>query len=305
MACSWIAVVGLLAQLDPGALVPLYRQELDQRQAKLGDNHPKVARSASDLGLYLRNIGDRQEAARYLAKALEIDSRTLTASDPTLAQDLEDLASVESPGRALELHRQAAKCSDPAISARNWGKAADLLASGGDRELAVQAYRQALAKEELASGATHPRIAVRLNDLAQVLEPGMAEPVVRRALAIELKALGPQNPATAITMNNLASVLLGLGKLAEGEKQVRQSMQILESTLGPNHPRIAIVAANLGAILREKPDLAGARRAYARALAIDEAAYGADQPEVAADRRNLAEVDEALRAVRTLKSPRR
>ena len=79
-------------------------------------------------------------------------------------------------------------------------------------------------------------------------------------------------------------------------------MQILESTLGPNHPRIAIVAANLGAIPREKPDLAGARRAYARAP-IDQTAYGADHPEVAADRRNLAEVDEALRAVRTLKSP--
>jgi tetratricopeptide (TPR) repeat protein len=295
MVFSWIAVVGLAAQLDPGALVPLYRQVLTERETRFGHDHPKVARSASDLGLYLRNLGDREGAAEYLNRALQIDAKTRDNADPLVAEDLENLASVApSADEALRLYRKAAECADAAISARNWGKVGDLSAAKGDRDTATKAYRQALAKEEAVSGAIHPRIAVRLNDLAQVLEPKAAEPLVRRALAIETKSIGLQNPATAITMNNLANILLGLRKLIEAEKLARQSFKILESTLGANHPRIAVIASNLAAILREKPDLAGARREYARALAIDEATYGRNHPEVAADLKNLAEVYDAM-----------
>lgn len=129
--------------------------------------------------------------------------------------------------------KKAAGTDDPAISARNWAKVGDLYAANGNREAALKAYRQALAKEELASGPVHPRVAVRLNDLAQLLEPKAAEPVVRRALSIETKTLGAQNPSTAITMNNLANVLLQLRRLAEAETIGRQVYESARS-----HPRI-------------------------------------------------------------------
>jgi tetratricopeptide (TPR) repeat protein len=296
MACSWLASLALALQLDPGSLVPLYRQALAERENQFGADHSKVARSASDLGLYLRNIGDRNAAAPYLARALEIDARTLDANSRQLAEDMENLASVSSPEQAAQLYRKAAVCSDPEVSARNWGKLGDFAAAQGDTEAAAQAYRNALVKEEAASGPVHPRVAVRLNDLAQVLPPKLAEPVVRRALAIETKALGLKNPATAVTMNNLASILLGLGKLTEAELFARQALKILENTLGENHPRIATITSNLAGILREKPDLPGARRFYARALAVDEASYGPNHPEVAVDLRNLAEVLQAMGA---------
>jgi tetratricopeptide (TPR) repeat protein len=294
MVYSWAAAIALGMQLDPGALVPLYKQALAEREKQFGADHPKVARSASDLGLYLRNIGERDAAVAYLKRAFEIDAKTLDPSDKLLAEDLENLASVAPPEAALQLHQKAAECSDPAISARNWGKVGDLSAAQADRTAAEKAYRNALAKEEAASGSHDARVAVRLNDLAQVLEPKMAEPVLRRALAIERKALGTQDPATGITMNNLANALLGSGKLAEAEAIARRSLQVLESTLGLNHPRVATIHSNLAAILREKPDLAGARKHYARALAIDEAAYGPAHPEVAVDLQNLAEVFDAM-----------
>jgi tetratricopeptide (TPR) repeat protein len=147
-------------QLDPGALVPLYRQALEEREKQFGADHPKVARSASDLGLYLRNIGDCSAAAPYLARAIEIDARTLSASSRQFAEDLENLASVSPPEQALELHRKAADCEDPAVSARNWGKVGDLSAAQGDTKAALEAYRRALSKEEAASGVMHPRVAV-------------------------------------------------------------------------------------------------------------------------------------------------
>jgi tetratricopeptide (TPR) repeat protein len=292
---SFAGAVFLLAmQLDPGALVPLYRQALAEREKQFGAEHPKVARSASDLGLYLRNLGDRADALRYLTRALEIDAKNYNASSKLIAEDMENLASVSTPADALELHRKAAVCNDAEVSARNWGKVGDSLAAKGDKAGASKAYYQALTKEEAASGPAHPRVAVRLNDLAQVVEPKTAEPLVRRALTIETKALGVSNPATAVTMNNLASVLLALGKLVEAESVARQALKTMEGALGEAHPRVATITSNLAAILREKPDLSGARRFYERALAIDQAAYGHHHPEIAVDLQNLAEVLNAM-----------
>ena len=105
MVFSWLVAIGLAGQLDPGALVPLYRQALAAQEKQFGPDHPNVARSASDLGLYLRNIGDREAAVEHLARALKIDEKTFGASDPLVAQDLENLASVVPPEHALQLHR--------------------------------------------------------------------------------------------------------------------------------------------------------------------------------------------------------
>src|SRR3954452_15851755 len=117
MVFSWIVAVGLASQIDPAALVPLYRQALAEREKRFGPDHAKVARSASDLGLYLRNIGDRNGAADYLNRALQIGAATLDGADPLVAEDLENLASVAPADKALRLHRQAAECRDAAISA--------------------------------------------------------------------------------------------------------------------------------------------------------------------------------------------
>ena len=101
MVFSWILAVSLAAQLDPAALIPLYRQALAEKEKQFGPDHPKVARSASDLGLYLRNMGDRDGAARYLNRALQIDAKSLDGADPLVGQDLENLASVATPGRSI------------------------------------------------------------------------------------------------------------------------------------------------------------------------------------------------------------
>ena len=115
MVFSWLVAIGLAGQLDPGALVPLYRQALTAQEKQFGPEHPKVARSASDLGLYLRNLGDQEGAAEHLARALKIDAKTLGPSDPLVSQDLETLASVAPAEHALPLYRKAAECSDAGI----------------------------------------------------------------------------------------------------------------------------------------------------------------------------------------------
>jgi tetratricopeptide (TPR) repeat protein len=247
-----------------------------------------VARSAADLGLFLRNQGDRAAAAPYLRRALNIDEKTLGSDSPVVGEDLENLASVLPPAEALPLYRRASEHRDPAIAARNLSKLASYEESRDRHNAALVLYRQALVKEEAASGAAHPRVAVRLNDVALLVEPKEAEPLLRRALTIQEKVLGPRNPETATTLNNLANVLLATGRTAQAEPLARRALSMLEQTLGPHHPRVATGSSNLADILRAKKDHAAARRFYERALAIDEKSYGPSHPEVLVDLENLA-----------------
>jgi tetratricopeptide (TPR) repeat protein len=237
MVCS--ALLCLL-QADPVALVPLYKQALATREQQLGPKHEKVARSASDLGLYLLKIGDRPQAAIALRRALEIDAANLPANDPVVAEDRENLASALPPSPEVEmLLAQAGACSDAHIAARALTKLADLQTPPAS----VSTYRKALALEETAA---------RLNDLALLLDPKSAEPLLRKALAMRLRDLGAKHPETAIAMNNLGNALAPQGKFAEAERLLRGALPILEETLGRNDPRVTAARENLAGVLRAR-----------------------------------------------------
>jgi hypothetical protein len=290
MVTELLATALFALQPDPSALVPLFRQALAEREERYGPDHERVARLASSLGLLLRSQGGRAAAEPLLRRALAIDERTLGAASRLAGEDLENLASVVDDREALTLYDRAARHADPEVAARNLAR----LAARATAEQAAALYRQALAKEEQASGPAHPRVAVRLNDLALALPPPDAEPLLRRALLLQQRKLGPKHPETATTENNLANVLLALGKLAAAEPLQRRALATLEQTLGPRHPRVAAASSNLADILRSKKDFSGAHRLYERALQIDEAAYGPSHPEVAADLRNLAALLEEM-----------
>ncbi|MBI1790411.1 MAG: tetratricopeptide repeat protein, partial [Acidobacteria bacterium] len=66
MGCSYaLFALALAFQPDPAALVPLYRQALEEREKQFGPGHPKTARAASDLGLFLRGHGDPASAVPF------------------------------------------------------------------------------------------------------------------------------------------------------------------------------------------------------------------------------------------------
>jgi tetratricopeptide (TPR) repeat protein len=268
---AWFVATLLAWQPDPAALVPLYRQALAEREKQFGPDHPAVARAASDLGLFLRNQGDRAAAEPLLRRALRIDEKVLGADSRVTGEDLENLASVLSSAEALSLIRRAAAHRDPAVAARNLAKEAEYVSSN---QATLALYRRALTKQEAASPAGDPLLAVRLNDVALLVKPAEAEPLLRRALAIQEKSLGPTHPETAVTLNNLANVLLATGRAAQAEPISRRALAALEAALGPTHMRIAISASNLGDILRARKDYSGARRLYERALAIEEDLHG-------------------------------
>ncbi len=157
--------------------------------------------------------------------------------------------------------------------------------------------RRALAIDEASYGPDHPNVAIRLSNLARLLQDtnrlAEAEPLMRRALAIDEASYGPDHPNVAIRLNNLAQLLKATNRLAEAEPLMRRALAINETSYGPDHPNVAANLNNLASLLQDTNRLAEAEPMYRRALAIDEASYGPDHPNVAIRLNNLASLLQA------------
>jgi tetratricopeptide (TPR) repeat protein len=145
--------------------------------------------------------------------------------------------------------------------------------------------RRALAIAESNFQPADPRIAIRLNNLAQLLRDtnrlGEAEPLMRRALGIDEASYGRDHPNVAIRLNNLAGLLRATNRLGEAEPLYRRALGIDEASYGRDDPALAIRLNNLAQLLRDTNRLGEAEPLMRRALAIFcalEAAIGRSHP---------------------------
>ena len=122
--------------------------------------------------------------------------------------------------------------------------------------------RRALAIDEKSFGPDHPKVGIRLNNLAQLLQAtnrlAEAEPLMRRALAIDEKSFGSDHPDVAIDLNNLAQLLQDTNRLAKAEPLMRRALAIFEASLGPEHPSTRTVCGNFAILRAELARASGA-----------------------------------------------
>jgi tetratricopeptide (TPR) repeat protein len=210
-----------------------------------------------------------------------MDVRTWPALDPLAPHAL-----------ALAARADAAGIAEP--TARLYGQLDNLFDAKARYPEAEKASRRALAISETSLGPVHPKVAIRLNNLAQLLRKtnrlAEAEPLMRRALAIDEASYGPDHPEVARGLNNLAQLLQDSNCLAEAEPLMRRALAIDEASYGPDHPDVARDLNNLAALLRTTGRLAEAEPLMRRALAIFETSYGPDHPKVAVSLNNLAQL---------------
>jgi tetratricopeptide (TPR) repeat protein len=154
--------------------------------------------------------------------------------------------------------------------------------------------RRALEIGERSFGTDHPTVALRLNNLAQLLaatnRTAEAEPLTRRALEIDERALGADHPAVAVDLNNLAVLLKDTNRTAEAEPLMRRALEIGERSFGPDHPTVALRLNNLAQLLADTDRTAEAEPLMRRALEIGERSFGPDHPKLATRLNNLAQL---------------
>jgi tetratricopeptide (TPR) repeat protein len=197
--------------------------------------------------------------------------------------------------RAVAAQTDAAGITD--VTARLMNQVGILMLAQASYAQAEPLMRRALAIDEASFGAQHPKVAIDLNNLAQLLQAtnrlAEAEPMLRRALAIDEASFGAQHPDVAINLNNLALLLKATNRLAEAEPLMRRALAIDEASFGAQHPDVARDLNNLAQLLHDTNRLAEAEPLLRRALAIDEASFGAQHPRVAIDLNNLAQLLQA------------
>jgi tetratricopeptide (TPR) repeat protein len=256
----------------------LFEQHLAEQQREYGEFDAHTAGAARDLALFLRSHDDPRGAYSAFLRTVAIDERVLGPDAPRTLADVADLASVAPSADAGRLFERASKSSDAGAASRALVALGEMHAGQGDREGAARYWRQALAKQESATGADSGNVAMILNVLAQVVEPADAIPLLRRALILDRKKFGPTHPEVGATDQLLAGALLATGKATEAVGPGMEALSILALKLDPDHPRTAVAASTLGDVLRATRSFTEAERLYRQALSIDERVFGPQHP---------------------------
>lgn len=272
---------------DPSTLAPVYAMAVAAHERESGPESPKAARSLSDYGLFLLQLGAFGKAEPSLRRALLIAEHNGDAAADAAREAL--ALCLEAQGKrdeALELFQRAAKGHDGRVASRSFAKMAEL-----DPDNAESYYRSALSAEERASGRESPRVAVLLHAYSLQLRArnadDEAEPLIRRALSIQQATEKPDARVTVGLLNTLGNLLEGRRNFDEAEKFLRSALALSEEKFGPESPELATSCTYLADVLWNKKNLREAGQLFRRAITVNAAVYGPERPETAADIANL------------------
>ena len=233
----------------------LISDAIDIREEFQGDEHP-------DLGLTL------------LLWARLLDAQADYAGMESVAARSERIFAAQTPPELLGIA--------VAISDR-----ANALFKNYQSAEAEPLMRRALAIEENYFGSDHPRTAIILNNLAQLLgatnRRNEAEPLLDRALAINENCFGSEHPIVATALNNLATLLYVTDRISNAEPLMQRALDIDEKYFGVEHPNVARDLNNLAQLHYSKKRLDDAEPLMRRASAINEKCFGPEHPKVATD----------------------
>ena len=202
----------------------LFEESLARRQQEFGDSDPRTAQAARDLGGFLVRIKDTAGARRAYAQAVAADQKAFGASASQTLEDVASLAAVSPAAQAQSLLQRAAEAADPIIAGPALTTLASMRKAAGDRVGAAVLLRRAVEKAEAIEGQNGPTVALILNQLALVVPPAEAVPLMRRALTIDAQAMGARHPQTLRDVRQLAGFLRQAGRTAEAA-QLEQQLQ--------------------------------------------------------------------------------
>lgn len=263
--------------------VSLGREALAVRRRSLDPEHPLVARSGFALAQALRWSGAYHEAETLQREALEARRKRLGPRHPEVAESLQNLAVVllekGEPDGAEPLYAEAIAIwralpgggGEPELSAalNDWGA---LRHMRGDLDAAEPPLREALAVRRRIYGPDHPKVALTMHNLANLLldkgDLDAAEPLIREALATRLRLLAADHIAVVKSRGVLAAVLRKRGELDAAEPLLRENVERFRESLTAGHPSFGYALIALGDLLAEKGEPEAAEPLLREGLAI-------------------------------------
>ncbi|MDB4891382.1 MAG: Tfp pilus assembly protein PilF [Gemmatimonadetes bacterium] len=233
-------------------------------------------------------MAGRQEAEpvnrleNHMSDLVELHARQIDAATEALGRN-DRPAAVIALSAAIETTR-----SNPALHRQHVDGLIRLARIKQELAQPAQAERlltEALATGERHLGASHPELAVVLNELSRLFlrqsAYARAEPLLERLLEIN-KAKGDDHPDVATVLAARAVARRGLGDDAAAEALYRRVLAIREKVLAPNHMVVVITLEQLSETCAARGNFAEALALLRRALPTRERALGAEHASVRA-----------------------
>ncbi len=220
--------------------VEAHQRALTLRRELLGDRHPLVARSHSNLGTAFKMLGRLDDARAQYEQALSIEELALDASHPQVADTLNNLGNV--------------------------------LKAQGSPTGARRALERSLRIKEAAFGKDSLPVAVTLTNLGALLldleDLPAAEEALQRALEVKEQRTSADSLTVAITLTNLASARRGTKRWAESITLDERALGIRRARQGEQHLDLAYNLTGLGEAKLLSGDVTGAKVVLEQALAL-------------------------------------
>ena len=163
---------------------------------------------------------------------------------------------------------------------------------GGQYDLAVSPFEQALQLRKELLGEEHYDVAVSLNELALLYKSqgrySEAEPLYLQALELVKKLVGEEHPSVATSLNNLAGLYYSQGRYSEAEPLYLQALELNKKLLGEYHPDVAVSLNNLAELYRAQGIYSEAEPLHLEVLELSKKLLGEEHPYVATSLNNLA-----------------
>ncbi len=222
------------------AAVEAYQRALALRRELLGEKHPLVARSHSNLGTAFKLMGRLDDARAQYEQALAIEEFALDASHPQVADTLNNLGNV--------------------------------LQAQGSPTGARRALERALRIKEVAFGKDSLPVAVTLTNLGALLldleDLSAAEASLSRSLEIKEQRTGNDSLTVAISLTNLAQARRAAKRWTDAIALDERALGIRRARQGEQHLDLAYNLTGLGEAKLMSNDVPGAKKVLEQALAL-------------------------------------
>jgi serine/threonine-protein kinase len=253
--------------------------------------------------------GHLDQAEALNRQVLEMDRRLRGTGHPHVADDLLNLAAIESSrsryGEAERLDREAVGIltawygTDHPETASAMTILAQALTYQRQLEEASTLLRRALATQERVYGSSHPRVGFVLNELGNVFMQqqafDQAEAAFGRSLAVNRAAYPDgRHFRIGVALSNLGGAIMARGDDARAEPLLRESVAVLTAAQSSQHVNTANAHVKLGRTLLHLGRPADAEPELLAGYAVLAAKPSASPTWLRAAREDLATVNEAL-----------
>jgi tetratricopeptide (TPR) repeat protein len=280
------------------------KQGLSAIKERLGEEHPDVALSLSNLASIYDDQGRYAEAEALYHQALELYKRLRVEEHPDVAETLDNLALVyKSQGRyaeaeplyqqALSMRKRLLGQEHPSV-AKSLNNLANLYRLQRRYGEAEPLFQQALSMRKRLLGQEHPSVAKSLTNLANVYRLqgryAEAEPIYQQALSMRKRLLGQEHTSVANTLNNLALLYCDQGRYGEAEPLLQQALSMRKRLLSQEHPHVAKSLNDLALFYCDQGRYGEAEPLIQQALSMRKRLFGQEHPYVAKSLNDLGEL---------------